>query len=82
MQLEQFYNIATIVSSRKSDTTFGDLPDWLNYFQNQIGSLILGLIYLSICRYWGPVKALTIMPRCAAVVSNVSKFVSKARAGG
>ena len=48
MQLVQFYNIATKVSSRKSDTTFGDLPDWLNYFQNQIGSLILGLIYLSI----------------------------------
>ena len=29
MQLKQFYNIATKVSSRKSATTFGDLPDWL-----------------------------------------------------
>ena len=38
-------------------------------------------IYLPIYRYWGPVKALTIMPRFAAVVSNISKFVSKARAG-
>ena len=28
MQLKQFYNIATKVSSRKSATTFGDLPDW------------------------------------------------------
>ena len=27
MQLKQFYNIATKVSSRKSATTFGDLPD-------------------------------------------------------
>ena len=30
MQLEQFYNIATKVSSRKAEksaTTFGDLPD-------------------------------------------------------
>ena len=29
MQLKQFYNVATKVSSRKSATTFGDLPDWL-----------------------------------------------------
>ena len=28
MQLKQFYNIATKASSRKSATTFGDLPDW------------------------------------------------------
>ena len=28
MQLKQFYNIATKVNSRKSATTFGDLPDW------------------------------------------------------
>ena len=28
MQLKQFYNIAPKVSSRKSATTFGDLPDW------------------------------------------------------
>ena len=27
MQLKQFYDIATIVSSKKSATTFGDLPD-------------------------------------------------------
>ena len=27
MQLKQFYNIATKVSSRKNATTFGDLPD-------------------------------------------------------
>ena len=27
MKLKQFYNIATKVSSRKSATTFGDLPD-------------------------------------------------------
>ena len=27
MQLKQFYNIDTKVSSRKSTTTFGDLPD-------------------------------------------------------
>ena len=27
MQLKQFYNIATKVSSKKSATTFGDLPD-------------------------------------------------------
>ena len=30
MQLKQFYNIATKVSSRKSATTSGDLPDWLS----------------------------------------------------
>ena len=29
VQLKQFYNKATKVSSRKSATTFGDLPDWL-----------------------------------------------------
>ena len=29
MQLKQFYNIATKVSSGKSATTFGDLPDCL-----------------------------------------------------
>ena len=29
MQLKQFYDIATKVSSRKSATTFGDLPDCL-----------------------------------------------------
>ena len=28
MQLKQFYNIANKVSSRKSATTFSDLPDW------------------------------------------------------
>ena len=30
MELKQFYNIATKVRSRKSATTFGDLPDCLN----------------------------------------------------
>ena len=29
MQLKKSYYIATDVSSRKSATTFGDLPDWL-----------------------------------------------------
>ena len=29
MQLEQFYDIATKVSSKKSATTFGNLPDCL-----------------------------------------------------
>ena len=29
MQLKQYYNIATKVSSRKNATTFGDLPDCL-----------------------------------------------------
>ena len=29
MHLKQFHNIATKVSSIKSATTFGDLPDWL-----------------------------------------------------
>ena len=29
MQLKQFYNIATKVSSKKNATTFGDLPDCL-----------------------------------------------------
>ena len=29
MQLKQFYNKAIKVSSKKSATTFGDLPDWL-----------------------------------------------------
>ena len=27
MQLKKFYNVATKVSSKKSATTFGDLPD-------------------------------------------------------
>ena len=31
MQLKQFFNIATKVSSRKSDITFGDLPDCTEY---------------------------------------------------
>ena len=29
MQLKEIYNIATKVSSKKSATTFGDLPDWI-----------------------------------------------------
>ena len=29
MQLKKSFHIATNVSSRKSATTFGDLPDWL-----------------------------------------------------
>ena len=28
MQLKQFYDIATKVSSRKCATTYGDPPDW------------------------------------------------------
>ena len=28
MQLKKSYHVATIVCSRKSATTFGDLPDW------------------------------------------------------
>ena len=42
MQLKQFYNIATKVSSRKSATTFGDLPDcsksdttYVHHLQNE-----------------------------------------------
>ena len=31
MQLKKSYHIATNVCSRKSATTFGDLPDWLNH---------------------------------------------------
>ena len=31
MQWKKSYHIATNVSSRKSATTFGDLPDWLDY---------------------------------------------------
>ena len=30
MQLKKSYHIATNVCSRKSATTFGDLPDWLS----------------------------------------------------
>ena len=30
MQFKQFYNIATKVGSKKSATTFGDLPDCLS----------------------------------------------------
>ena len=33
MQLKQFYNIATKVSSKKNATTFGDLPDWWSNFE-------------------------------------------------
>ena len=29
MQMKQSYYIATNICSRKSATTFGDLPDWL-----------------------------------------------------
>ena len=29
VQLKKSYHIATTVCSRKSDNTFGDLPDWL-----------------------------------------------------
>ena len=37
MQLKQFYNIATKVSSRKSADTFGDLPDcWVQRVRFQI----------------------------------------------
>ena len=36
MQLKQFYNIAAKVSSRKSATTFGDLPDGCN--ENKLNS--------------------------------------------
>ena len=32
MQLKQFYNSATKVSSKKSATTFGDLPDCLSTY--------------------------------------------------
>ena len=30
MQLRKSYHIATNICSRKSATTFGDLPDWYN----------------------------------------------------
>ena len=30
MQYKQVYNVANKVSSTKSATTFGDLPDWLS----------------------------------------------------
>ena len=37
MQLKKSYHIATNVCSRKSATTFGDLPDWLMSLEsNQI----------------------------------------------
>ena len=35
MQLKKSYDIATNVCSRKSATTFGDLPDCLHYITNQ-----------------------------------------------
>ena len=38
MQLKQFYNIATKVSSRKNATTFGDLPDWLCYSKGYVNT--------------------------------------------
>ena len=33
MQLKKSYYIDTNVCSRKSATTFGDIPDWLEYLQ-------------------------------------------------
>ena len=46
MQLEQFYDIATKVSSRKSATTLGDLPDWLlSCFKNYSGHRLSAVRY-------------------------------------
>ena len=43
MQLKQFYNRATKVSSRKSATTFGDLPDWWGMLFTNISYFLLGM---------------------------------------
>ena len=54
MQLKQFYNIATKVSSRKSATTFGDLPDWLAMVFSNINKIhILALAKLTFWRRTG-----------------------------
>ena len=50
MQLKQFYNIATKVSSRKSAATFGELPDCLLSFQSfQVKSSIFFTQMLTFC---------------------------------
>ena len=36
MQLKQFYDIATKVSSRKNATTFGDLPDCTLFSERKV----------------------------------------------
>ena len=53
MQLKQFYDIATKVSSRKSATTFGDLPDCLwnhshrkPFLQLMHGSSLMELLFI------------------------------------
>ena len=44
MQLKKSYHIATNVCSRKSDTTFGDLPDWLFTMGKFLSTLVLHVI--------------------------------------
>ena len=43
MQLKQFYNIATKVSSKKSATTFGDLPDCSIHGMQDIFTILFNL---------------------------------------
>ena len=50
MQLKQFYNIATKVTSRKSATTFGDLPDWLS--ESKAIYTILHISFFSVNILW------------------------------
>ena len=60
LQLKKSYHIATNVCSRKSATTFGDLPDWrvLLYFRKTNDRLgwISGCVFLVSARRDGKLK--------------------------
>ena len=48
MQLKNSYHIATNVCSRKSATTFCDLPDWLRFVYIVCRDYSIGVTYMPI----------------------------------
>ena len=70
MQLKKSYNIATNICSRKSASTFGDLPDW-------IGANDLGFTQLPTHKYRGRQLMESILDEPLFITyMNVSGFFS------
>ena len=83
MQLKQFYDIATKVSSKKSVTTFGDLPDCLRYYMvfpvwfNMIHNIIIPHeeIVTPTRRYGLKHKVLSGAFKCSSRVAAGSRYL-------
>ena len=74
MQLKQFYNIATKVSSRKSATTFGDLPDCSGVFFFKVSSVKpISEIWSAIYRHLGPQKLMLLFSFSEKLSSVINK---------